>query len=34
MGIALQPLLNLQSQPIHAAPHVGVPHSGNRVVAP
>jgi hypothetical protein len=25
MGIALQPLLNLQSQPIHAAPHVGVP---------
>src|SRR6516162_10946825 len=25
MGIALQPLLDLQSQPVHAAPHVGVP---------
>src|SRR5215469_1638137 len=25
MGIALQPFLHLQSQPVHAAPHVGVP---------
>jgi hypothetical protein len=33
MGVALQSLLDLQGQPVHPTPHIGVPveiHTGTR----